>query len=49
MAGGGWKSQDLMFNVKLSSSHRRTSDGTVGGRCATTLHTATGIVFSLHK
>lgn len=39
MAGGGRKSQDLMFNDKLSNSHRHTSDGTVGGRSTTTLHT----------
>lgn len=33
MAGGGRKSQDVMLDVKLSNSHRHTSDRTVGGRC----------------
>lgn len=44
MAGGGRKSQDLMFNDKLSNSHRHTSDRTVGGISITTLHTGAGIV-----
>lgn len=38
MTGGGRKSQDLMFNVKLSNSQKHTSHGTVGGKCTTTLH-----------
>lgn len=49
MAGGGRKSQDLMLDVKLSNSHRHTSDRTVGGRCTPTLHTDIGIVISLQK
>lgn len=49
MAGGGRKSQDLVFDVKPSNSHRHSSDGAVGGRCTTTLHTGVGIVFSPHK
>lgn len=32
MAGGGSKSKDLLFDVKLSNSHRHTSDSAVGGR-----------------
>ena len=49
MAGGGRESQDLMFNVKLSNSHRHTSDRAVGGKCTTTLHTGFSIVISLQK
>lgn len=49
MAGGGRKSQDLMFDVKLSNSHRHTSDRSVGGRCTTALHTGVGIIISLQK
>lgn len=47
MAGGGRKSQDLMFGVKLSNSHRHTSDTVVGGRCITTPQKHVGIVISL--
>lgn len=49
MAGGGRKSQDLMFNVKPSNSHRQTSDRTVGGRGTTTPHAGADIVISQQK
>lgn len=49
MAGGGRKSQDLVFDVKLSNSHRHTSDRTVGGRCTATLYNGAGLVISLQK
>lgn len=49
MAGGGRKSQDLMFDVKLNNSHRHTSDRAVGGSCTTTLHTVVGVVISQQK
>lgn len=49
MAGGGRKSQDSMFDVKLNNSHRHTSDRTVGGSCTTTLHTDIVILILLQK